>query len=254
MKHTKIVFLGIISLCLFSSALSAGVYMKGIMKSDGETEQMEMFIEKDRLRFESVTAEGKQIVIYRDDLKKFWMVQNGKYMEMTEADMKQMGEQMSEAMKAMEEQMQALPPEQRKMMEQMMKDRMPDQTHQEKKTEWKKIGNEKVNQWQCAKFQSSEGETAWTVQPEDLGLTEKDFQIFEKAEAFFTEALKDNDSFLKYVATDEDEGLSGFPVKTITPDGDEQLLTEITKKDLDSNLFELQKDWKKEDRSMMQMK
>lgn len=254
MKSIRIISFGIISLFLLSTAVSAGVYMKGTAKSDGETESIEIFVEKDRLRVENVSNEGKQIVIYRDDLKKFWIVQDGKYMEMTEEDMKKMGERMNDAMKAMHEQMQDLPPEQRKMMEEMMKGRMPGQDQEKTKAEWTKVGSEKVNQWQCAKFQSSEGETTWTVQPGELGLTEEDFQVFEKAEAFFTEAFKGSDSFLKYMGTDEGEEPAGFPVKSVTPEGDEHLLTEITKKNLEGSLFELQKDWKKDDRSMMQMK
>lgn len=253
MKTLRIVLLGVFVLSILSASLIAGVYMSGTVDNDGKTDNMKMFVEKDRMRFE--TMGGKQIVIYRDDLQKFWMVDNGKYTEMTKEDMKKMGEQMNSAMKQMEQQMQNLPPEQRKMMEQMMKGKMGNMGQAEKaKTEWKKVGSEKVKNWECEKYKSNDGKTAWTVKPEELGLTKNDFQVFEKVQDFFSEIMKDNESFLKYTATDGNDGLSGFPVKMVSTDGKEQLVNEITKKDLDSNLFELQKNWKKEDSPMMKMR
>lgn len=253
MRIIKLICLGMLSLFLLSSPLLAGVYMSGIVKDDGKTENMEMYVQPDRMRFETMTDHGKQIVIYRDDLKKFWVVNDGKYMEMTEEDMKEMGQQMDEAMKKMEQQMQSLPPEQRKMMEKMMKGKMGEKMGmpQESKTEWEKIGSEKVKDWECTKYKSNDGKTVWTAQPEELGVTKNDFQVFEKAQDFFSEMMRNNDSFLKYTATDDSDGLSGFPVKTVSSDGREQILNEVFKKDFDSDLFELQKDWKKEDNPMM---
>jgi len=255
MKILNILLFSVIVVSMLASSLLAGVYISGTVKDDGKTENMEMFVLPDRMRFETMTDKGKEIVIYRDDLKKFWMVNNDKYMEMTEEDMKKMGAQMNDAMKEMEKQMQSLPPEKRKMMEQMMKGKMGEKMglSQETKTEWKKVGSEKVNDWECNKYKSNDGKTAWTAEPRELGVTKEDFQVFEKAQNFFSEMMKNNDSFLKYTATDDNDGLSGFPVKTVTSDGQEQILNEVTKKDLDSNLFELQKDWKKENSPMMKM-
>lgn len=238
----------IISLLLISS-LTAGVYMNGTVKQRGETSKMEMFIEKDRLRFQSTGKMGEQIFIYRGDLDKFWTVTNGKYMEMTKDDMKKMGSQMNDAMKMMDDKMEGLTDEQKELMNKYMKGKMPGYgMGQEDKpqTEWKMIGKEEINNWQCAKFESNDGKTAWTVDPEKIGLTKDDFQVFESVQGFFSEMMKDNDSFLKYSATDDSDGLSGFPVKSISS-GQEHLVNEITKKDLDGNLFELEKNWEKQD-------
>lgn len=251
MKILKIIFFAVMVISMLASPLVSGVYMSGTVKDEGKTENMQAFVEKDRMRFETMMNEKKQTVIYRDDLKKFWVVTDGKYMEMTEDDMKKMGEQMNSAMKEMEQQMQNLPPAQRKMMEQMMKGKMGNMAQtQETKTEWKKTGSEKVKDWECEKYESNDGKTAWTVKPEQLGLAKDDFQVFEKAKDFFSQILKNNDSFLRYTSTDEEGGLTGFPVKMVYSDGKEQVVNEITKKDLDNNLFELKKDWKKKESPM----
>jgi hypothetical protein len=251
MNISRIILFATMVMSLLALSLMSGVYMNGTIKDGGKTENMEAFVEKDRMRFETMMNEKKQTVIYRDDLKKFWVVTDGKYMEMTEEDMKKMGEQMNSAMKEMEQQMQSLPPAQRKMMEQMMKGKMGNMAQaREPKTEWKRIGSEKVKDWECEKYESNDGKTAWTVKPEQLGLAKDDFQVFEKAQDFFSQILKNKDSFLRYTSTDEEGGLTGFPVKMVYPDGKEQVVNEITKKELDSNLFELQKDWKKKDNPM----
>lgn len=253
MKSIRIVLFSIIVFSMLSASVIAGVYMSGTVDNNGKTDNMQMFVEKDRMRIE--TMGGKQIMIYRDDVQKFWMVKDGKYTEMTKEDMKKMGEQMNSAMKQVEQQMQNLPPEQRKMMEKMMKGKMGDMGQtEETKTEWKEVGSEKVKNWECEKYKSNDGKTAWTVKPEQLGLAKDDFKIFEKVQDFFSEMMKNNESFLKYTSTDDNDGLTGFPVKMVSADGKEQMMNEITKKDLDGNLFELQKDWEKEDSPMMQMK
>ena len=256
MKILRVGFIIALFFATLSSSLVAGVYMSGIVRNDGKTESMEMYVQPDRMRFETMTDKGKQIVIYRDDLKKFWMVNNDKYMEMTKEDIEKMGAQMNEAMQKMEEQMKDLPPEQRKMMEQMMKGKMGEKMgmSQETKTEWEKTGTEKINNWECDKYKSNDGKTVWTAEPEELGLNKDDFQVFEKAKDFFSEMMKNNDSFLKYTATDDSDGLSGFPVKSISKSGQEQTLNEVTKKDLDNDLFELQEDWKRQEKPMMEMK
>jgi Domain of unknown function (DUF4412) len=251
MKAFKCPVLYIMTALLLVSSLTAGVYMNGTVKHSGKLSKMEMFAEKDRLRFQSNEDGGQQIFIYRGDLDKFWSVENGKYMEMTREDLKQMGAQMNDAMKMMNEKMEGLPEDQKKLIEQYMKGKMPDQSMgQAEKTTWKKVGSEKINNWECSKFESNDGQTAWTIDPEKVGLTKDDFQVFESVQEFFSEFMKDNDSFLKYAATNDSNGLSGFPVKSISS-GEEHLINEITKKTLDSKLFELEKGWEKQDMPMM---
>lgn len=251
--YRSMLLCAMITLLLISS-LKAGVYMNGTTKNRGKMSKMEMFVEKDRLRFQSTGDMGEQVFIYRGDMDKFWMANNGTVMEMTREDMKQMSAQMDNAMKMMDEKMQGLTDEQKNLMKQYMKDKMPGQDvgqTDKPKTVWKKVGEEKVNNWECQKFQSNDGKTAWTVEPEKLGLTKDDFQVFDSVQEFFSEMTKDNDSFLKYSSTDDSDGLSGFPVKSISEDGDEHLINEITKKTLDPKLFELDKRWKMQEKPMM---
>lgn len=254
MKIFRCMFSGVMISLLLVSSLTAGLYMNGTTKNRGKMSKMEMFAEKDRLMFRMTGEMGEQIFIYRGDLDKFYTVNNGKVMEMTKDDMKQMGAQMDEASKMMDEKMQGLSDDKKKLIEQYMKGKMSGQDMgqaDKSKTVWKLIGKEKVNNWECQKFQSNDGQTAWTIDPEKLGLTKDDFQVFDSVQEFFSETMKDNDSFLKYSSTDDSDGLSGFPVKSISDDGDEHLINEITKKKLDPKLFELDKRWEKQEKPMM---
>ena len=251
MKELKGLVLYVMITLLLASSLTAGVYMNGTVKHGDKMSKMEIFAEKGRLRFQSSGEMGQQIFIYRGDLDKFWSVENGKYMEMTREDLKRMGAQMNDAMKMMNEKMEGLPDDQKKLMEQYMKGKMPGQSMgQAEKTTWKKVGSEKINNWECSKFESNDGQTAWTIDPEEVGLTKDDFQVFESVQEFFSEFMKDNDSFLKYAATNHSDGLSGFPVKSVSS-AEEHLINEITKKTLDSRLFELEKSWEKQDMPRM---
>src|SRR3990170_3608288 len=111
-----------------------------------------VYLGKDRMRTETKGSGRDQVFIYRGDRKLFWMLDNkeGTYTEMTREDVKKLKGRMDEAMKTYEEQMKNVPPEQRKMMEAMMKSRMPQQPP---RTVYKKVASGvKVNRWVCDRY------------------------------------------------------------------------------------------------------
>src|SRR5262249_46358724 len=91
-----------------------------------------MYLDNGRIRVEADGPSGKNVVIFDGDKQGLWLIQPGdnSYSEITQETiaglgqmMGQANQQMSDAMKKMQEQMANMPPQQRAMMEQMMKGR-----------------------------------------------------------------------------------------------------------------------------------
>ena len=110
-------------------------------------------IDKDKVKMVS-SSSADNAFIYRADKGLFWMVDSKAktYTEMTKKDIESMANTMDAAMKKMHEQMASMPPEQRAMMEKMMKENMPAQS--KGKTTYKKTGSGKVGSWACDKYES----------------------------------------------------------------------------------------------------
>ena len=90
--------------------------------------QATISIDAGKLRMEQESAAaGKSVMIFDQSKQVVWMIEPAKnsYMELTAAQVQQMGGQMQQAMKQMEAELAQMPPEQRKMVEQMMKQQMP---------------------------------------------------------------------------------------------------------------------------------
>jgi hypothetical protein len=252
------------------SSLLGGVHMKGKIESKMSNQRdtnMEIFAEQDRLRIENTGGDQPMVIIFRADLDKFWIVEveKNKATEITKQDMQQMMGQMDMAMKMMEDQMKNMSKEEQEMMKKYMQGKMPGQMGNQPKEKkvWKKIGNEKVVQWTGTKYDGYEGSVKtkemWTVEPEQLGLSKSDFQVFESAQAYFKDVMKDSDSFFNLAAEmEEEKGFSGFPVKVVSYHGDTiqevQTLEVIEKRDNPDSLFELDKNVKIEESPLKDMK
>ncbi|MDZ7379223.1 MAG: DUF3617 domain-containing protein, partial [candidate division KSB1 bacterium] len=80
------------------------------------------YIDKDRMRAEVGDPDTDQVVIFRQDKERFWIINNKDktYREITKQEVQTIKAQIDSAMAMMQEQMKNLPPEQRKMMEQRM--------------------------------------------------------------------------------------------------------------------------------------
>lgn len=183
--------------------------------------------------------------IYRGDKKVFWMV-NAKeksYMEMTEKDFEAMFAKMDEAMAKMKAQMEAMPPEQKKMMEGMMAKMMPGGASTSKTT-YKKVGaGGAVGPWSTDKYEGMRdgAKTAevWTAAPKKLDLEEKDFQVLKDLAKYFQKFAKN----MPEMVGDKASGLDGMPVKTVTfKDGKphfQSLLKEVKKESIAASQFEV---------------
>lgn len=113
-------------LCLLSTQVSAANVMEMLTRdmSGNELNRMTFFTEADRSRMDQSGADGSFSVIFVGDELLYLDHTEKTYMVMDEAMLEGIGDQLSAAMKEMEAQLAALPPEQRAMVEQMMSEQM----------------------------------------------------------------------------------------------------------------------------------
>jgi hypothetical protein len=165
-------------------------------------------------------------LVFRGDKQILWIL-NAKeksYTEMTEADAKALSEKVSQAMTQVQEAMKNVPPEQREMVEKMMKGKL--DVPQEVKRTVKPTGEVKeINGFRCTGYTAtrSDGSSAevWTadlkaanIQPEDLG-------VFKDLGSFMGSLMPQMGSFQEMIKDYEhpsDSDVPGFPVLTIERD------------------------------------
>jgi len=198
---------------------------------DGKSPEVSntIHLDKDRVRI-NTGSNPDQYFIYRGDKKIFLTVnlKDKSYMEITEKEFREMSVKMDEAMKKMKENLEKMPPEQRKMMEGMMAKMMPGGADAPK-TVYKKAGaGGRINGWITDKYEGTRGgarhSEIWTVPPKELKLEEADFQVLKDMAGFFEKFAKNMEGMLG----DKDNGLQGMPVKTVTyTDGKAGFRTEL---------------------------
>jgi hypothetical protein len=253
-------------LTIFAGLSQAGVIITSIDTSfdnPGDSGTSTAYIGDTGMRVETRSEGEDNIAIFRSDKNVFWIINtNDKtYTEMTKNDIRALKNQMDQAMQMMQEQMKNMPPEQRAMMEQMMKGR--GSPAQPEKTVYKKVASGvKVNKWKCDKYEGYRGgemtEEVWTTSWKDFGIEQKDFRVMQNMGDFMGELSSDVASQF-HVGSDEwekEQGYPGVPVKTISYSmGRQQHKTEIQvikKERFDSSLFDLPSGLKKQSISDMQ--
>lgn len=201
-------------------------------------------LDKDKVRVDA-GANPDAYFIYRGDKKVFWMIntKDKSYMEMTEKDFEAMFAKMDEAMAKMKAQMEAMPPEQKKMMEGMMAKMMPGGASASK-TVYKKTGaGGIVGSWATDKYEGiregAKTSEVWTAAPTKLDLDEKDFQVLKDMAKFFQKFAKN----MPEMVGDKTNGLDGMPVKTISyKDGKphfQSQLKEVKKGGIAADVFDV---------------
>lgn len=146
------------------------------------------------------------------------------YQEIDEASMKQMAQMATGAMAQMDAAMKNMPPEQRAMMEKMMKGKMPAAAGPAVRTVYTAKGSGTVNAFSCTKYDGVRGaekvSEICAASASQIKIAPGDYQVFEKMKEF-TGSLQDamkNSSLGASMQTSAvtDSGISGFPVQTIS--------------------------------------
>lgn len=239
---------GALALLLLASAARAGVVMQfEHREADGQPPVIgTAWINPDRVAM----VIDEQTMIYRADeqVLRTWSEGSKTYQEIT----KETAAGISDAMKQMQDMLQSMPPEQRAMVEQMMKQRGapamsaapaapagPAEIVATGKTQT-------LRGWACSSYEErrdgrSESEL-WVTDWAGFGLVPSDFTVF-KSLAEFVKTMagpmaKQMES--AYARSWEDERLPGVPVRIVTlPDKSVHDITKLERQDIPASRFEV---------------
>ncbi len=183
-----------------------------------------ILLDANRLRLDS--DDGKSVMFLTDGGRNRMVLlekDKNQYQEIDEATMKQLAQQMSAAMEQMQAAMKNMPPEQREMMEKMMKGKMPQAAAAAAapKTVYTAKGSGSVNGFSCNKYEGDlsgvkESEVCAAL-PAQIKLTPADLAIFEKMKQFSSTLLTTlaNSPVKINVPSGYgfDQGYEGFPIQ-----------------------------------------
>lgn len=238
-----------------------------LTKKDAPAEVGQVSIDGDKMAMRGADPQEVPQMIFRGDLKILYAI-NPKAKEYVEIDKETfdvIGGQMDEAMKQMEKRLADMPPQQRAMVERMMRQKMPDPTRSAlamgepmvKQTEERK----QIAGYPCRLYEVHVDDqktreiwvTAWT----NIDQGREAFGIFTELEDFFEglmEAMK-NSPFARSLQNpfDQVSKIDGFPVLTREfKDGKatrESLFKSVEVQDLPATAFDPPKGYKKKNPS-----
>jgi Domain of unknown function (DUF4412) len=211
----------LVALCLLVHPLLAadGILLVETTTTGGTTKTNQIQLEKTRMRTESADAKGTTTVVVFDaaaQVMRMIDVPKKSYTETTKEEADRMGAQMTDVMAKMQEQLKNIPPAQRAQMEAMMKN-MPGMGAAVAKTEYKKVGTDKVGKWTCDKYEGYQNgkktSELCTVDPKALGLTVADFEVTQQLGEFFVKMMPQNADQGFSLGKNEPSGYSGVPVR-----------------------------------------
>lgn len=217
-------FIAVIALGLSAAPVFAAVKIVS-ENTDLDTKKVTIdtiLLDANRLRLDSddrrsvmfLTDGGRNRIVMLDKNK-------NTYQEIDEQTMQQMGQQMSAATAQMEAAMKGMPPEQRAMMEKMMKGKMPQAAAPAAKTVYTAKGSGSVNGFSCTKYEGDlagkkESEVC-AATPAQLKITPADFQVLDKMKQFSSTLLSAlaNSPIRANVPSGYgfDQGYEGFPIE-----------------------------------------
>ena len=260
----KSVVLSISALLLLPLLAYAGAVMDMVTLngSGQETERSRIYVQSGKIRMEHFDGNetaatmiflGNEF-LYIDDREKSYIV-------IDEAMLDEVSAKMNEAMKKMEEQLASMPPEQRAMMEQMMKGRMQGMTAQQAPTSpTSRITAKGSGEWKsykCREYEVFEGaekvQDLCAAKLEEVGGADEVFEAFRNMAAYITKMAESmpmgsGDRINPGELMDE---IDGFPVHTIDYENGavarEYSLDSVTEQDLDEGMFAAPEGYRRQD-------
>jgi hypothetical protein len=250
MKHVAFVAIAALGV----APLFAGVRIQS-ENTDLATKKVttdQILLDTNRIRVES--DDGKSVLFLTDGGRnRLVMLDKARntYQEIDEETMKQLGQQMAGMSAQMEAAMKNMTPEQRAMMEKMMKGKMPQAAAAAPKTVYTAKGSGSVNGFSCTKYEGDlsgqkESEVCAAL-PAQLKLTPADLQIFEKMRQFSSDLVSAlaNSPMRASVPRGYgfESGYEGFPIQKVefengqaTKRGELKSITRVSFTDADFSL------------------
>lgn len=206
-----------------------------------------LYLDAGRVRLETESTEGDHTVTLFDETKQtMWVIDlNARtYYEMTGARIRDLSKRMAAARKEMEAQLAQMPPEQRQVIEEMMKQQMGEGDTLVRET----ARGVQVGAFVCTHYdQLSNGERTgeiWTASFDQLQLREAEFKTFQALSRFLEPLGHGAPGAAPYLPAGE--RLEGFPVRSLTYDGErvvaEEKVTKAERRALEAGLFALPPD------------
>ena len=242
--------------CLLGSPTWAGVVMEmEVRNADaaGKTGAETFYAEGEMTRTDFLSANGKDSSLIFRDQTMYFVDHAGKVCQKID---KAGVDQLSSQMNAMMKQMANMPPEQRQMMEKMMKGRMPGMG----KPPVRRVeegGMDQVGEYPCRLFTLfSDDQKVQEFCMADAGVEADLYEAMEAIHALsrFAESLMkvaENSPFGKMfeLPFKDVHEMDGYPVRTRMFDGhgkvaQERTLKTITRRDIEKDLFEIPKGYK----------
>ena len=215
------------ALALVTAPAFAGTHiqMESTDLDSNATRQSELLMDATRFRVNDATSSvifltdgGRNRVLMLDKSR-------NEYTEMDQETVDRLGEQMQGMASQMEAMMKNVPPEQRAMMEQMMKGKMPQAAAPQApvRTVYTARGGDTVNGIRCTKYEGMKGgkkvAEVCAADPSAIKLSPNDYQVFEKMREFMS-GLMDAIRKMPMAETVQNNlaepGFEGFPVRKVT--------------------------------------
>ncbi len=206
--------------------------------------------------FKMEAGSGEEAVIIRLDKQVMYNldVKNKTYSEMTFDELENMskkaGAKLDEAMSQMQKQMEGMPEEQRKMVEEMMKGKMQGKAGKPPKADVAKTEETRtISGYPCTKYVVKEGEgemvTLWvTKEVKGFESMRKDMEELQKRMAALDP--RGAEGMAAAMAT-----IDGFPIRTEMPGGMSEVVTKIERRSTRDDAFEIPTGYKKVNSPMM---
>ena len=230
---------------------------------DGQKREMQVFMEPDRLKM----PQPRGGIIYRADQDKAWSYDDERksYVELSRESMGALKAQMDAAMAQMRQQMANMPPDQRKMVEEMMAKQgggamMGQPAGPPPTVTFEKAGGKQtIGKWSCEGFARMENgrktDDMCIARLGELGLTRDDMKAFggltQMLKSSMGPAQQSGAAAMDFDTMSKAIGFDGAPVRSVhyLPNGvqHETVVKAIERKSLSPDLFELPSGYAKQE-------
>jgi hypothetical protein len=220
-------FANVVALTLAVTSLAVCAEAQGILFVQKETVNGQSFtnqvqLDKSHMRAESRAGGNPTAFIFDGQKQTALIVDMTKktYTEINKADADRLRQQASSAMSQMQAQLSNLPPEQRQIVEQMMRGRggLPGAPAAPAvaKVQYRPAGSGKAGQWSCTKYEGFTGQEKTdeicTVDPKEFGLMPSDFDVARQLADFVKSMSPGAADRMVFNGTVQDQGYAGIPV------------------------------------------
>lgn len=201
------------------------------------TSTTEIQVERSRMRAEATVNGEQQVIVFDGAAQVAYIIMPAKksYMELTKAQVDQMGGMMQGMMAQMQAQMANLPPEQRAQMEGMMRGRgmgMAMGGGAAERTSYKRTGTDRVGKWACDTYEGYRNgqkvSELCTASPTVLGFTAADFAVTEQLAAFIGGLLPEAGEQVSAIGRGGADGYTGFPIRSVVTSMGRTTTSEVT--------------------------